>query len=147
MAKISQRVRTKAIFTSEANDVSEITTKSARMTIDYNLNAIEIQIADYSWLIIGKQVKTGNTDQQIANYIKQHNLTSQHTIIVSSEDLASSWLELLEPEIAIASSERIAPKTKQILQQKQIEFHNTAVETMIRWTPQQGLIQTQDLLN
>ncbi len=145
--KISQRVRTKAIFTSKANDVSEIITKSARLTIDYDLNAIAIQIANYSWLIIGKPVKKGNTEQQIANYIKQHNLTSQHTIIVSSEDLASSWLELLEPEIAIASSDQITLETKQIFQQKQIEFHNTAVEKVIRWTPHQGLIQTQDLLN
>lgn len=144
--KISQRVRIKTIFTSQANDVSEITTKSARLTIDYDLNAIKIEIGDYSWLIIGKPVKTGNTDQQIANYIKQHHLTSQHTIIVSSEDLASSWLELLEPEIAIASSDQIPLETKQIFQQKQIEFHNTAVETLIRWTPHQGLIQTQDLL-
>jgi competence protein ComEC len=156
--KISQRVRTKAILGSESHNLPaiktalsgtfpEIMTKSARLTMDKDLNLINIQIADYSWLIIGKPANTENINQQIEVYIKQHHLASQQLVILFSGNIASRWLELLQPKMAIASNDQITHDTKQILQQKQIEFHNTAVESVIRWTPERGIIQTHNQLN
>jgi competence protein ComEC len=156
--KISQRVRTKAIFASESNNLPklktalrgafpEIITKSASLTIDEDLTLIKIQIGEYSWLIIGKPATTDKTNQKIADYIKQHHLTAQNSILVSSGDIAFPWLELLQPKMAIASADRLTPKTKKLLEQKQIEFHNMAVESMIRWNPDQGVIQAENLLN
>jgi competence protein ComEC len=156
--KINQRVRTKTILASESNNLPEfktalrgafpkIITKSASLTMDEDLTAIEIQIGQYSWLIIGKPATTDKTNQKIADYIKQHHLTAQHPIIVSSGDIAFPWLELLQPKMAIASADLLTPKTKQMLEQKQIEFHNMAVESIIRWNPQQGIIQAENLLN
>jgi competence protein ComEC len=171
--KISQRVDTKAIFTksdealssyggvsltSQANNfpelkiarretIPEIITKSTHLTIDDDLTLIQIQIGEDNWLIIGQPATTGRTKQKIADYIKQHNLTAQHPILVSSGDIASPWLELLQPKMAIASKDNLAPKTKQLLQQQQIEFHNLAVESMIRWNPDQGVIQAANMLN
>jgi competence protein ComEC len=155
---ISQRVRTKAIFASESHNLPaiktalngtfpEIMTKSARLTMDKDLNLINIQIADYSWLIIGKAANTDNVNQKIEAYIKQHHLASQQLVILFSGNIASRWLELLEPKMAIASNDQITHDTKQIIQQKQIEFHNTAVESIIRWTPDQGIIQAHNQLN
>jgi competence protein ComEC len=155
---ISQRVHTKTIFSPEANNSSalktilssslpEITTKSAHLTMDRQLSLINLQIADCNWLIIGKPANTENLNQKIEDYIKQHHLTSQHPIIVFSEDITSRWLELLQPKMAIASTDQITLETKQILQQKQIEFHNTVVESVIRWTPNQGIIQAHNQLN
>jgi hypothetical protein len=66
---------------------------------------------------------------------------------VFSGDITSRWLELLQPKIAIADADQITLETKQMLQQKQIEFHNTAVESVIRWTPDQGVIQAHNQLN
>jgi competence protein ComEC len=156
--KISQRVVTKAIFTSQASNlpelkiarretIPEIITKSTHLTMDEDLTLIQIQIGADNWLIIGQPATTGRTKQKIADYIKQHNLTAQHPILVSSGDIASPWLELLQPKMAIASKDNLAPKTKQILQQKQIEFHNLAVESIIRWNPDQGIIQAANILN
>jgi competence protein ComEC len=155
---ISQGVRTKSIFASDATNLPaiktaltgafpEIVTKSAHLIRDEDLNLIKIQILGYNWLIIGQPATTDNLKQKIAAYIQQHNLTAQHPILLASGDIPAPWLELLQPKMAIASAEKITPKTKRLLQQKQIEFHNTAAEELIRWTPRQGLIQAQDPLN
>lgn len=158
---ISQRVRTKTIFSPESNNLNnspaiktvlnsslpEIMTKSAHLTMDKELSLINLQISNCSWLIIGKAANTDNINQKIEDYIKQHHLASQHPIIVFSGDITSRWLELLQPKMAIASTDQITLETKQILQQKQIEFHNTAVESVIRWTPNQGIIQAHNQLN
>lgn len=156
--KISQRVVTKAIFTSAANNlpelkiarretIPEIITKSTHLTMDEDLNLTKIQIGSDNWLIIGQPATTGQTKQKIADYIKQHNLSTQHPILVSSGDIPAPWLELLQPKMAIASKENLSPKTKQILQQKQIEFRNLEVESIIRWNPDQGIIQAANMLN
>jgi competence protein ComEC len=158
--KISQRVRTKAVYALNANNlpelkiarretIPEIITKSTHLTMDKDLTLIQIQIGEDNWLIIGQPTTTDNLKQKqkIANYIQQHNLTFQHPILVSSGDIPSPWLELLQPKMAIASKDNLSPKTKQILQQKQIELHNLAVESIIRWNPDQGIIQTANMLN
>jgi competence protein ComEC len=155
---ISQGVRTKSIFAANANNLPaiktaltgafpEIVTKSVHLIRDEDLNLIKIQIAGYNWLIMGKPLTANHTKAKIKTYIQQHNLPAQDSIILSSGDIPYPWLELLQPKMAIASSEQITPKTKRLLQQKQIEFHNTAAEELIRWTPRQGLIQAQDPLN
>jgi competence protein ComEC len=156
--KISQRVVTKAILTSQENNlpelkiarretIPEIITKSTHLTMDEELTLIQIQIGEDNWLIIGQPTTTGLTKQKIADYIKQHNLTAQRPILVSSGDIPAPWIKLLQPKMAIASKDNLSPKTKQILQQKQIEFHNLAVESIIRWNPDQGIIQAANMLN
>ncbi|MEN9870837.1 MAG: hypothetical protein RLZZ171_1825, partial [Cyanobacteriota bacterium] len=77
----------------------------------------------------------------------QHHLASQQLVILFSGNIASRWLELLQPKMAIASNDQITHDTEQIIQQKQIEFHNTAVESVIRWTPERGIIQAHNQLN
>jgi len=155
---ISQGVRTKSIFASDATNLPaiktalmgafpDIITKSAHLTRNEDLNLIKIQIAGYNWLIMGKPLIANHTRPKIAAFIQQHNLLAQDSIILSSGDIPSLWLELLQPKMAIASADQITPKTKRLLQQKQIEFHNTAAEELIRWTPRQGIIQAPDPLN
>ena len=117
----------------------EIVTKSARLTIDQQLAIINLQIENHTWLIIFNSSGTNNhpSTQDIEQYIKQHHLELQHPVIVwSGNNLASIWLELLQPQMAIASSHKINLKTRQQLRQKQIKLHNTAQEGMIRWNPQ-----------
>jgi competence protein ComEC len=155
---ISQGVPTKTIFAANPNNlpqlkiarretIPEIITKSTYLTVDEDLTLIQIQLGEDCWLIIGQPATTDNLQQKIAAYIQQHNLTAQHPILVSSGDISAPWLELLQPKMAIASAEAITSKTKRLLQQKQIEFHNTATEKLIRWNPRQGLIQAPDPFN
>ncbi len=134
----------------------EIISKSSRLSIDRPLALINLQIADHTWLIIGKtsgtdkerlkqkikqyigQHKHERLKQKIKQYIGQHKLELQHPILIWSDNIASTWLELLQPQIAIASANQIDFKTGQQLRQKQIELHNTAQEGIIRWTPHDG---------
>ena len=119
---------------------TEITTDSVRLSINERLATVKLQIADRTWLIIGNTSKTKNLSQAIAQYIKQHDLTSQHPIIVGSGNLKSIWLELLQPQLAIASIDNRDFLTRQKL--SQIELRDPAAGT-IRWTPEAGFIDRE----
>ena len=109
-----------------------------------------MQIENYTWLIISNPSGINNhpSKQEIEQYIQQHHLELQDPVIVwSGSNLASTWLELLHPQMAIASSNQINPKTRQQLRQKQIKLHNTAEEGMIRWNPQDGFGRQARLLD
>ncbi|MEL7007070.1 MAG: ComEC/Rec2 family competence protein [Cyanobacteria bacterium J06588_4] len=157
---IIERVGVGKIFTSESDKVPltkktytgtlpKITTKSLDITMDRDLNLFNIAIADYHWLILNPANNTNQEDlaAKIENYIQQENLAGQHLTIVFSQTIAPIWLELLQPELAIAPNSKITPAIKQILREKQIEFHDPVTEGMIRWTPQQGLRHTEQVLN
>ena len=117
-----------------------IVTKSARITINRELALIDLQIANNTWLIIGKPPTDSNLwRSQIEQYIKQHNLTVQQPILVWSGNIDPTWLELLQPQTAIAST----PQTAKQLKQKQIELINIAEAGMIRWTPEQKFISKE----
>ncbi|MGB5710483.1 MAG: ComEC/Rec2 family competence protein [Waterburya sp.] len=135
-------------MTAGIND--EIVTKSARLTIDQQLAIINLQIENHTWLIISPESQTNGkpSEQEIKQYIKQHHLELQHPVIVwSGNNLDSAWLELLHPQMAIASTNKINLQTRQQLREKQIKLHNTAQEGMIRWNPQDGFIRRARLLD
>ena len=114
---------------------------SLHISIDKNLKVINIRINQLTWLIIGN---ASATDSEITRYIKQHNLELEHPVIVwSGNQLASAWLKLLQPQMAIASSSKIDHNTREILSQNQIELHNTALDGMIRWTSQDEFMINQ----
>ena len=163
---IVQRVRIKSVFGSEADNLPQIktailgtlpkiVTKSARLTMDDDLGVINIQLADSNWLIISKPANKNALTQKIRQYIKQHDLVSQHLIIVSSDKIAKTWLELLQSPIApsldaltiIASSDNISPKIEQQLRQQQLEFYDPVTAGIIQWSTRKGFIQTQEKLN
>lgn len=115
---------------------------SIYLDLDKQLGIINIQIKDFTWLIIGN---ASATEAEIEQYIKQHNLKLQHPAIVwSGSNLAASWFELLQPQMAIATSNNLDRQIKQTLRQNQIELHNTAQDGMIRWTPQEQFITSQN---
>lgn len=119
---------------------SAVVTKSTRLTINEELAVINLQIADASWLIMGADRQ--HSKPKIEQYIKQHNLASQHPILVwSGNNLNPAWLELLQPQTAIASTDQISFKIQQQLRQQQIEVYNTAQMGMILWKPKAGFIQ------
>lgn len=117
---------------------NEITTDSVRLSINEKLATVKLQIAERTWLIIGKTFEKNPPSQQaIAEYIKQQDLGSQHPIVVSSGNLKSTWLELLQPQIAIASINNKDFLTTQKL--SQLELRDRAAGN-IRWTPEAGFI-------
>ncbi len=129
----------------ETIETDTIVTKSARINVNRELGVFNLQIADNTWLIIDRPPTNNNPSRlQIEQYIKQHNLKVQHPILVWSGSSDPDWLELLQPQTAIAPTAKINPKIKQELGQKQIELINLA-EGMIRWTPEQKFISKEVL--
>ena len=126
---------------------TEITTNSTRLDINEQLAIIKLQIADRIWLITSEPSKNQDSPSkpEIARYIEQHGLKSRHSIVVGSADSFSTWLELLQPQMTIASANNINIQTRQKLQQEQMELHNTAEAGTIRWTPTEGFI-TQEYI-
>lgn len=127
---------------------NEIITKSTRITLDKPLGIMNLQLKNHTWLMISPSSATedNSSDQAIKQYVTQHQSELQDPVIIwSGNNLDPTWIELLRPQIAIASSNQINFKTDKILRQKQIKFHNTAQEGMIRWNPQEGFI-TQERL-
>lgn len=157
---IAKRVRVDTIFSSDLGNLPQtktlyaetppqITTKSINLTSDRDLNLLNIKIGDYSWLVLNtrRDIPQNDLAPKIKSYIQQQNLSSRHLILVCSQNIAPIWLKLLQPERLIALGNKITPATKQILREQQIEFHDAVTEGMIRWTPQQGLKRTQEVLN
>ena len=125
-----------------ANKLNNEISDSIYLEIDRQLEVVNLQIKDLTWLIIGK---ASASELEIVQYIKQHHLESRHPVIMWSDNkLASSWIELLQPQIAIASNRNIEPKIKQTLHQNQIKLHNTFLDGMIRWTPQDKFVTNQN---
>ena len=122
---------------------NKIMTKSTRITLDKPLGIINLQLKNQTWLMISSSSPTddNSSDKEIKQYIQKHHLELQDPVIIwSGNNLDPTWIELLQPKIAIASSNKINFKTEKILRQKQIKFHNTAQEGMIRWNPQDRFI-------
>lgn len=131
----------------------EIMTKTARLNINKELSAIDLQIADLTWSIIAETSSKSDRalKQQIAQYIERQNLLVRHPIIVWSGNLQPAWLELLQPQMAIAPTENITAQIEQQLLQKQIELYDTMELGAISWTLKNGsmnreLSQNQQLM-
>jgi len=125
-------------FKTESRPLSKtVTTKSIRLNLD-ELGIVSIQTADNTWLILSQSAKL--EPDFLVQYLQQHNLGSQHPIVVWSGDIDPNCLEILKPQIAIAYNDKISSEIKKIFQQKQIEFYNTSIAGTIRWTPKQGFV-------
>jgi|GEM_PF-4028421 len=129
---------------------NKINTESTHITLNKQLAIINLQINNHPWLIIANTpAKNSHTsEKEIKQYIKKHQLQLQHPVIVwSGNNLEPIWIELLEPKIAIASTNKINLKTEQALRTKQVKLHNTAQEGMIRWNSQDGFVRQEGLIN
>ena len=139
--KIASRVRVGSIyqdilggnlfeFKIESRPLSEtISTKSIRLRVDRELNLVELQTENNTWLVLNRpNLLTGDRFKQ---YI-QENLDSQKLTVIWSGEVG--WLEQLQPQMAISTDPNISPETENIFQQRQIEYYNTALEGTISWT-------------
>ncbi|MEL6440675.1 MAG: ComEC/Rec2 family competence protein [Cyanobacteria bacterium J06621_8] len=115
-----------------------IVTPSARLS--FSLLGIKLRINQTDWMFINPQAED-NTPQEIQQYIQQQQLENP-ILVWSGNKLDPAWLDLLQPQMAIATTRKIAPATQQLLNQRQIKLHNIAQSGSISWTPRGGF-QTQ----
>ena len=125
-----------------------ITTNSLRLHWNRELAVIYLQIKNHTWLILGQSdLASDRQKAQIQQYIQQHDLQSQPPIVVwSGNQVPVTWLQLLKPQIAIASSSQIEPSLVQKLSHQSIQLYNTEAGT-INWNLQDRLLNQQLELN
>lgn len=116
----------------------QISTSSVNLSLNRQLGVINLQVKGLNYLILGQtpeQQESDRTREAIIQYVQQQNFKLQQPIIVwSGNQVPSIWLEILKPQIAIASS----PRNDTILN-PQLKIYNTAQEGTIYWTPQDQL--------
>lgn len=98
---------------------------------------LQLQIKDKSWLLLGE------TKPEIQEQlVKSGNLPKTQVLWWSGDALIPELLELLKPEIAIASSNLVDPEVVKLLVNSNIDFYWTGRDGAIQWTVNNGFETT-----
>ncbi|MBW4651271.1 MAG: ComEC/Rec2 family competence protein [Kastovskya adunca ATA6-11-RM4] len=127
----------------QALPASQISAGAVPITL---LNAeppvLHLQIDDHSWLLLGES----KLDQQ-ENLVATVNLPRVQVLWWSGEKLAPELLEVLQPQVAIASANTVEQNTALLLESMKTEIYWTGRDGAIQWTPAHGLETTLDALD
>lgn len=121
---------------------TNIVLNSARLNlINHQPSLLELQIQDSTWLILGKlkEEKPVETNK----YFQQNNLNfNAQVFLYSGRKIDTEWLEVLQPQTAIASTSTIKEESQNLLQAKQIKYYVTGKQGAIIWQPKTGFQTT-----
>ena len=120
----------------------EIFTNTAKISLDSQYSRLKLEIKGQTWLIVGNSAL--NT-QNIQEYIQQHDLDSQVSVLLwSSNKAIAKWLKILQPQVAIAVSNKLDKNILSQLLQKNIDFYNLQQDGAISWTSEDGFRNVLD---
>lgn len=108
--------------------------------INSELPIWEFQIQGDNWLLLGDL----QPDQQ-KPLATEGEVGKTHVLWWSGQKLAPNLLKVLEPVVAIASSNSVAPETLVELRQGKTKFYSTSRDGAIQWTPDTGFDTTLEL--
>ncbi|WP_036487898.1 ComEC/Rec2 family competence protein [Myxosarcina sp. GI1] len=113
-----------------------IATNSVKIAIDEPLSVLKLIIKGKTWLILGDNEPQ---QQNIERYVRQNNL-DRHlpVLLLSGTNLQSQWLEILQPQIAIVSGDRVSENLMRQLEAKKVRLYLTNRNGAIAWTPKLG---------
>ncbi|MDV2995845.1 MAG: hypothetical protein N4J56_005499 [Chroococcidiopsis sp. SAG 2025] len=86
---------------------------------------LQMQIQDKTWLILGER-EIGKANERLPH---------AQVLVWSGEKLDSSLIAAVKPEVAIASSAKLDPKTMAELQQGKTKVFLTGRDGAVQWTP------------
>ena len=98
---------------------------------------LKLQVHNLTWLILGKlkENKRINTER----FLQKNNFDfAANILLYSGRRIESSWLKILQPQIAIASTSKLKEDSQKLLQKKQIESYITGQHGAIIWQPKRG---------
>lgn len=153
---ISDRLPIKYFFNGLATDLllpteatllepvaAAIATGSVEIAIEPSLSALKLTAYERTWLILGSGDRQ---EREIERYVRQNDLNRQPLVLFwSGNDLQAKWLEVLQPQIAIASGNRISENLVRKLERKKVMFHLTIRDGILNWTPQLGFENTSEI--
>ena len=93
---------------------------------------LQLKIEHQTWLFaLERHLEKGRGFQLSTNIATQ-------VFIWTGSRLEAQWLEVINPKVAIATTQTVEEETQRLLRQKQIELYWTGRDGAIVWTPQQG---------
>ena len=102
---------------------------------------LKLQVQDTSWLILGRL--TEEKQINIEKYLPQNNFNYNFQVLLySGLKIEPTWLERLQPKIAIASTSKIKENSQKLLQKEQIKSYITGQHGAIIWQPKTGFQTT-----
>lgn len=115
-------------------------------TFSPNLPLWQWQIGDRQWLMLADFYREDWQKLQDSNQIKNQ-LPDVDILWWSGDRLLPEFLDIVQPEIAIASAKSIHPDTTTSLYERGIETYYTGRDGALRWTPQQGWQKVMESAN
>ncbi len=103
---------------------------------------LRLQIRNQTWLLLG-DIKP-DVQKQLATIGK---LPSVQVLLWSGESLTPELLEVLQPKVAIASSNTVDSDAAQLLRKAKIPLYWTGRDGAIQWTPSSGFETTLEAIN
>jgi competence protein ComEC len=94
---------------------------------------LQLKFRDQSWLLVG-----GIKPDSQAQLAKTANLSPVQVLWWSGEPLAPEFLDVLQPKVAIASSNTVDLETAQLLRTAKIPLYWTGRDGAIQWTTRGG---------
>ncbi|PSF38699.1 competence protein ComEC [Aphanothece hegewaldii CCALA 016] len=106
-----------------------------------NLANIQLDLLNSSLLKLrfNEQFWVWIISNKIQNSIDNNIKLSPNVLLWSSKYLDQKWLINIQPKIAIATTSDPLSSTKNLLQQKQIQFYWTGKDGVIQWNSKQGI--------
>jgi competence protein ComEC len=129
--------KTKLISTEET-----IGTDSTKIKIIENQPPLlEITTKQQTWLMIGQAERQNQLN--LTKYLQDNGVNPDPEIILwSGKKIEPEWLNLLTPQIAIASTNEVEETTKKQLNSQQIQLYITGQDGAISWKPKSGFQTT-----
>jgi competence protein ComEC len=103
---------------------------------------LQLQIRNQTWLLLGEMKP--DFQKQLA---KTGNLSGVQVLLWTGERLTPELLEVLQPKVAIASSNTVDLDTAQLLRKSKISLYWTGRDGAIQWTPNGGFETTLEAIN
>jgi competence protein ComEC len=111
-----------------------ISTASTKLSL-INADSLQFQLAGQTWLLLNSRY---NSTFQNVNRLKSQ------ILLWNGKDLESNWLKIIQPQIAISSSDRIAKETLNKLERENIHLYLTSRDGAIEWNPKNRFQKTID---
>ena len=100
---------------------------------------LQLEIGYFNWWLLGSDRIWKKQEHQLIKSLQERGLKySPDLLFWSSRSLDKRWLEIVEPEVAIAAANTIQPKTLLQLQERGIQFYWTGRDGAMQWTPEGG---------
>lgn len=104
------------------------------VSLDAQSQLLQLQIRDQAWLLSARSKIDASTWQGTSG--------DRPILWWTGSELPESWLQILNPQAAIAHGKRLHPQSDYLLKVRKTPLHWLARDGAVQWRPQTGVITT-----